>query len=147
MADNSLEEQIRSRMRDGAFAKWFGLELVSLGDGTSEVRLELQPHHLNPGGIAHGGVIASLLDSAIGLAHRTKLGLDVSHVTIELKINYLRAAWPGTIVARGTAVSSGQRVGYGEATLTDEAGETLARASATFLVVRGQGDLAPLDGE
>jgi len=147
MIDAALEQQIRSRLSEGSFATWFGFELVSLGDGESELRLQLEQHHLNPGGIAHGGVIASMLDSAIGLAHRTKLGFDVSHVTIELKINYLRAAWPGLITARGVSVSSGERVGYGEATLTDERDRVLARASATFLIVRGQGDLGPLDGD
>lgn len=147
MLEPELEEQIRSRLHAGAFAKWFGFELTALGDGTSELRLDLEPHHLNPGGIAHGGVIASMLDSAIGLAHRTKLGFDVSHVTVELKINYLRAAWPGPVIARGVAMHSGERIGYGEATLTDAAGKVLARASATFLIVRGQGDLRPLDGE
>lgn len=126
---------------------WFGFELTALDDGEAELRLQVQPHHLNPGGIAHGGVIASMLDSAIGIAHRTKLGFDVSHVTIELKINYLRAAWPGVIIARGRSISSGQRVGYGEATLVDENERMLARASATFLIVRAQGDLGPLDGD
>lgn len=147
MLDPELEAAIRARISNAAFWSWMGFELVSLGDGSSEIRLDLRPHHLNPGGIPHGGVIASLLDVAIGMALRTKLGTDASHVTVNLSINYVRAVRDGAIVARGCAVHSGERTGLGEAALYTESGELLARATATFLNVRGTGDLRPLDGE
>ncbi|MFA5891493.1 MAG: PaaI family thioesterase [Actinomycetota bacterium] len=137
MLNDEFEAQVRKRMGNSAFSQWMGLELVSLGEGTSEVRLTLEPHHLNPGGIAHGGVIASLLDVAIGLAHRTQLDHSSAHVTIQLQINYLRAVTAGTITAHGTSVHAGSRTGYGEATLTDESGKPLARATGTFLVLPG----------
>jgi uncharacterized protein (TIGR00369 family) len=143
MLEPALEAAIRKRFSGAQFAEWTGIELVSLGEGESELRLALEPHHLNPGGIAHGGIVASMLDIAIGLAHRTQLGMGATHVTVELHVNYLRPARGGsTIEARGRSVRSGDRVGYGEATLLDEAGTELARASATFLVVSGT-----LDGE
>lgn len=142
MIDASLERAIRARFTAARFTEWMGIELVSLDHGTSEIRLNLEAHHLNPGGIAHGGVIASMLDIAIGLAHRTQLGMEATHVTVQLHVNYLRPARAGTLIARATSVRSGKRVGYGEATLHGDDDETLARASATFLVVSGA-----LDGE
>ncbi|HLW16874.1 MAG TPA: PaaI family thioesterase [Actinomycetota bacterium] len=136
MLDPATESAMRARFEDADFARWMGLELASLGDGTSEIRLKLEPHHLNPGRIVHGGVVAGMLDVAAGLAHRTKLGPDATHVTVQLHINYLKAAGAGVLIARGTSLQTGRRVGHAEATLLDEEERMLARASATFLIVR-----------
>ncbi|HEX9774239.1 MAG TPA: PaaI family thioesterase [Actinomycetota bacterium] len=134
MLDPDLDAAIRARLQDAPFAGWFGIELVSLDEGTGTVRLKLAAHHLNPGGIAHGGVAAALLDSVIGLALRTRLGMGATHVTTALHLNYLRPVSDGTIVATGHAVSSGGRVGYGEGAITDAGGALLVRGSATFMV-------------
>lgn len=143
MVDPALVERIRSRVNGSAFARWTGLRVAAIDDGSSEVCLDLEPHHLNPGGIVHGGIIASLLDAAIGIALRTKLGMDRTHVTVNLSINYLRPASAGTVIARGTAVRSGERTGYGEAELLDDQGRLLARGNATFLVVDAPGGVGP----
>jgi acyl-CoA thioesterase len=139
--DPELEALIRDRFGSSQFARWMGISLVSIGDGASELRLDLQPHHLNPGGIVHGGVIATLLDACIGLALRTKLGMDLNHVTIELGIHYLAPARAGALIGRGRAVRTGDRVSFGEAELTSEKGRVLAKGSATFLIVRGRGGI------
>jgi len=135
MLDPETEAAIRARFAAADFSRWMGLELISIDDGTSELRLKLQPHHLNPGGIAHGGVVAAMLDVAAGLAHRSKLGPDATHVTVQLHINYLKAVGAGVVIARGVSLQTGRRVGYSEATLYDEDDRILARASATFLIV------------
>src|SRR5437879_13863507 len=100
MLDPATESAMRARFTDADFARWMGLELIALGDGTSEIRLKLEPHHLNPGRIAHGGVVAGMLDVAAGLAHRTKLGPDATHVTVQLHVNSWRAASAGSVTAR-----------------------------------------------
>src|SRR6266699_6513879 len=135
MLDPKIESAIRARFADEDFSRWMGLELVSIDDGTSELRLKLEPHHLNPGGIVHGGVVAAMLDVAAGLAHRTKLGPNATHVTVQLHINYLKAVRSGVVTARGVSLQTGRRVGHSEATLYDDHDNMLARASATFLIV------------
>ena len=57
MLDPKIESAIRARFADADFSRWMGLELISIDDGTSELRLKLEPHHLNPGGIPAGGGI------------------------------------------------------------------------------------------
>ncbi|MGZ4240163.1 MAG: PaaI family thioesterase [Actinomycetota bacterium] len=136
MLDPDLVDAIRARFDSADFSQWIGLELVSLDDGASEIRLKLEPHHLNPGGIAHGGVVVAMLDVAAGLAHRTKLGLDATHVTIQLHIDYMKAVRSGVITARGRSLQTGRRVGYAESTLWNEEDRLLARASATFMIVK-----------
>ena len=138
MLDPTLEQQMRARVANAPFAKWMGIELVSLDSGRSEIRMKIEPHHKNPGGIPHGGIVATLIDVAIGVALRTKLGMRATHVTVELRVNYLQAVRDGMLTARGEAVHSGGRTGYGEATLYDEDDRILARGSATFLVL-GEG--------
>lgn len=144
MLDPAFEEAVRARIRASLFASWMGLDLTTLDDGTSELRLRVEPHHLNPGGIVHGGVIAGLLDAAIGLALRTRLGADRTHVTVNLSINYVRPCAGGTLIARGRAVHSGDRVGFGEAELLDRDLRLLARATAAFLVVPAAAPWGPL---
>lgn len=133
--DPQLEAAIRERLSRSEFVRWFGLSLARVGDGESEIHLDLAPHHLNPGGIAHGGVIATIVDAAIGLALRTRLGRERQHVTVNLSVQYLSPVSDGTVVARGRAVHSGERTGYGEAEIRSADGRLLARGSATFLSV------------
>ena len=148
MLDPALEPAVRKRFGSSKFAQWMGLSLVALGDGTSEIRLDLQPHHFNPGGIVHGGVLATLLDGCIGLALRTKLGMNADHVTTNLNVQYISAARTGALIGRGRAVRVGDRVSHGDAELTSEGGRLIARGSATFLVIPARRrDEPPLGGD
>jgi acyl-CoA thioesterase len=134
--DPELEPLIRQRFGSSQFATWMGMTLSRIDDGESELRLDVQPHHLNPGGIVHGGVLATILDAAIGLALRSKLGMVTEHVTIELDVHYLSPARTGALVARGRAVRVGGRVSYGEADLFADDGRLVAKGTATFLIVK-----------
>ena len=148
MLDPALEPAVRKRFGTSKFAQWMGLSLVGLGEGTSEVRLDLEPHHFNPGGIVHGGVLATLLDGCIGLALRTKLGMDKDHVTVDLNVQYISAMRAGALIGRGKAVRVGDRVSHGEAELTTEDGRLIAKGSATFLVIPARRrDERPLGGD
>lgn len=125
-----------------------GISLVHIDSGSSELRLDLEPHHLNPGGIAHGGVLATLLDASIGLALRTKLGMSFDHVTVDLGVHYLAPARSGALIGRGKAVRVGGRVSYGEAELSTPDGTLVAKGSATFLVIPARRrDEQPLGGD
>ena len=115
-----------------------GISLVGIDPGESTLRLDLQRHHLNPGGIVHGGVLATLLDASIGLALRSKIGMTTDHVTIELDVHYLSPARTGYLIGRGKAVRAGGRVSYGEAEVYSEDDRLLAKGSATFLVVQAR---------
>ena len=62
-----------------------------------------------------------------------------NHVTINLDVQYLRAARGGTLTARGFVVRKGRSVGFADAEVTDERGLTLARAQVT-MALSGPGD-------
>jgi uncharacterized protein (TIGR00369 family) len=118
-------------------AKTLGMELVEVGDGTASFALVPGPHLLNPLGTMHGGITATLLDSATGCAVHTTLGEGETYTTLELKVNYVRAvrAGDGVVTAAGSVIHRGGRVATAEARLTSEDGRLLAHATSTCLLL------------
>src|SRR5688500_11638421 len=112
-------EDLRARVEGSAINGWVGLELGALGDGSSEMRLRLRDHHYNDQGLIHGGILSVRADTCIGLALRSRLRAGLTHRTAQLDVHSLARGEGETIVGRGRAVHSGQRMGYGEADLFD----------------------------
>jgi uncharacterized protein (TIGR00369 family) len=126
------------RIPAAPIAAHLGMELVSVTDG--EVIFAATPDEslYNPIGMIHGGVAATMLDSAVGSAVHTTLPAGVGYSSIELKVSYLKAIHPssGEIRARGHVVKVGSRVGFAEAELRDGKGVLLATASGSCLITR-----------
>jgi uncharacterized protein (TIGR00369 family) len=120
------------------FYRWSGLRVAAVERGAVTVTLDLDDHHANLQGFAHGGILATLADAAMGLSVRSALEPGRRHVTIELGVHYLRAVRTGTVSATGHAVRIGRDVAYAEAAITDERGTDIARASGTYSVTRPQ---------
>jgi uncharacterized protein (TIGR00369 family) len=130
-------------------AELVGMELVELGEGRATFALDPAERHYNPLGTVHGGVAATLLDSAMGVAVHTTLDDGETYTTLELKVNFVRAitASTGRIVASGSVIHRGGRVATAEARLTDAGGRLLAHATSTCMMLRGGpasgGDVQP----
>jgi uncharacterized protein (TIGR00369 family) len=129
---------VADRLSRSAFHRWAGIALARAEPGEVEVVLRAGEHHLNIFGTIHGGMVSTLADTAMGLAMRTRLEPGTTHVTAQLDVHFLRPGTPGRISAIGRAVKSGRQMGYAEAEVFDEGGRTLARASGTFLMLRGR---------
>jgi uncharacterized protein (TIGR00369 family) len=137
--DDRHIEALKERVRSSPFHQWAGLHLVSVGDGTAELSMELQPHHFNPQRIVHGGIITAIADTSIGLALRSRLPAGLTHRTAQLNVHFLAKGGGARLVGRGRAIHLGQRMGYGESEVLDEEGQVLARASGTFIVLPAPG--------
>jgi uncharacterized protein (TIGR00369 family) len=87
-------------------------------------------------GSAHGGYIATLLDSACGGATHSMLAPGQTYTTIELKVSYHKmvTVQTGTVRAEGRILSMGRRVAFAEAKLVDKNGKLLASATSTLLI-------------
>ena len=138
MTEDPVLEDLRERMAASPFHGWMGMTLVEAREGVVELTLEAQPHHLNLQGLLHGGVLATLADTAAGLAVRTKLETGRRHVTIQLGVQYLSAGGSGTIVARGRTVRVGRQIATAEAEIHDANGRLLATAQATVAIMAGR---------
>jgi uncharacterized protein (TIGR00369 family) len=131
-----LGDDLRALVAGSPFYTWSGMRLVDAEPGDVVLSLDLGDHHRNVQGLAHGGVLATLADAAMGLSVRSALEPGRRHVTIEMGVHYLRPVSEGTITASGRAIRVGREIAYAEATVTDAAGRDVARASGTYSVTR-----------
>ncbi|HEU4455396.1 MAG TPA: PaaI family thioesterase [Longimicrobium sp.] len=115
-----------------------GFTLAEVGEGRAVFAMEPAEYHYNPIGVVHGGVAATLLDSAMGCALHTTLPAGVGYTTLELKINYLRPMTrdTGPVRAEATIINAGRTTALVEARLVDSAGKLLAHATSTCMILR-----------
>ena len=121
----------------GPFGWLMGYQYTRREPGACECELEISPSHLNPGKIAHGGVVYTLADAAMGAAVMAMLDGGQRCVTAELKVNYLRAVAAGKLTARAKVVRKGRRLATVTADVVDKSGEAIAIALGTFAIVSG----------
>jgi uncharacterized protein (TIGR00369 family) len=86
-------------------------------------------------GFAHGGVSASLIDSAVGLALCTMVDRGTRITTIDLQVNFLAPARPGSLTARGRIIHRGKRTAVGDCQVVDEGGKLVSKGTATYLIL------------
>lgn len=108
--------------------------VVEIEKGEARVYLDIDHRHINRGDSLHGGVIATLLDSAAGYA--VSLSVDGEKLfytsTLSLTINYLSRVSDGRIVATAKVSGGGRKIVFIDALLSTEAGVPVASATGTF---------------
>jgi uncharacterized protein (TIGR00369 family) len=129
-------EDLSKAVRGSAFYRWFGMELGSVEPGAVTLHLALADHHVNIQGLAHGGVLATIADAAMGLAVRSAVEPGRRHVTVAMDVHYLRPVARGSVSATGRAVRIGRELAFAEADVADGRGRPLVRASGTYSVSR-----------
>ena len=113
-----------------------GFELVEASEGRAVFACETGEHLFNPIGSVHGGVAATLLDSATGCAVHTTLPAGVGYATTDLHVTFVRPIGreTGRIVCTGEVLHRGRRMASAEARLVDGDGRLLAHATATCMI-------------
>jgi uncharacterized protein (TIGR00369 family) len=125
---------------DIPFAEHCGIEEVDFTAGRTRLRLALRPEHGNNLGIAHGGVICTLLDIAMGTVARCTLGHPV--ITLDMQTSFL-APGRGVLTAEGRILRAGRSILFCEAEVRTEAGELVARSTGVFKTTKvREGSLA-----
>jgi uncharacterized protein (TIGR00369 family) len=115
-----------------------GIRLTNLGWGRSEIRIGVGKVLTQQAGFAHGGVSASLIDSAVGLALCTMIDRGSAITTIDLQVNFLAPAKPGSLTARGRIVHKGKRTAVGDCQVTDDAGRLVSKGTATYIILENR---------
>ena len=115
-----------------------GMEITEVGEGRVVFTAVPQEFHYNPMGTVHGGITATLLDSAMGCAVQSLLPAGIGYTTLEIKVNYLRPiiSTTGTVTCEGKVIHQGGRVATAEARVTDAAGKLYAHATSTCILLR-----------
>jgi len=128
---------LRGELPGAPVARLIGFRPTLIEHGKAIFELEAGPQHANPMGTLHGGVLCDVADAAMGVAYASTLADDESFTTLELKINFVRPFWSGTLMATGRVVKAGRTVGLTECDVTDSEGRLVARAMSTCMTLRG----------
>ena len=118
-----------------------GFELESVEPGRVVFAVDPAEYHYNPIGSMHGGVYATVLDSATGCAVHSLLPAGVGYTSLDLSVKFLRAVVvaTGRIRCVGTVTHLGGRTALAEARLTDGRDRLLATATSSILLIRPEG--------
>jgi uncharacterized protein (TIGR00369 family) len=119
---------------DIPFASLCGVEALGFENGKTRLRLALKPEHGNNLGIAHGGVICTLLDIAMGTAARCTIGVPV--MTLDMQTSFIGPG-RGVLIGEGRVLRAGRSILFCEAEVTaEDTGELIAKGSGVFKPAR-----------
>lgn len=128
--------------REGALeptgiAELLDIRCPEVEEGRIVFTAKARPDFANPLGALHGGIAATLLDSAMGCAVHTTLPAGMVYTSLDISVRYIRAgAIDGSeLRAEGRVVHRGRKIRTAEATLTDENGRLLATATSSLMVM------------
>jgi uncharacterized protein (TIGR00369 family) len=119
----------------GTFGEDLGMfVLAERDDGSVEVALDAGAEHHREGGIVHGGVMMTLLDSAMAAAVRRTLTPGQWIASASITTDFLAAAKEGRLVARGWVERRGKLSAFPRGELRDSTGALVARASGVWAI-------------
>ena len=132
-----LEQMMNGAIAPAPAVSTNAIEAVKCAYGYAEFALTAEDFHFNAVGSVHGGVITTLLDTAMGCTLMTTLGADTTFTTLELKVNFLKAVTKksGRLYAKGHIIHAGRTTAYIEAHLVDENERIFAHALSTCLIL------------
>lgn len=130
---------LQDLIRDAPFPRLMGMRLEAIDIDSATIVLDIDERHFQPFGIVHGGVLATLIDTATFWAAFLRLPADVGLVNIDLKLNYLQPATAGRLTATGRCIRPGRTLSYTEAHVHDARGELLAHGTSTLMALPGRG--------
>ena len=131
--DRKLTDELRQKLKHIPYANLLGIELQKVTPGTATLSLEIKEELKRNNGIAHGGAIASLIDTATAFATLSVLNPDQRSTTIDLTINYLRPLIKGKATATAKVVRNGRRILAVSAEVFDESGNLAATALSSYI--------------
>jgi uncharacterized protein (TIGR00369 family) len=137
-------------IREGRFppppiATLMGFDIVEAEEGRVVFAVTPEEFHYNPIGVVHGGLAATLIDSATGCAVQSTLEPGVVYTSLEIKVNFARAITrdTGRVLCEGTIIHRGRTIATAEARLLAEAtGKLHAHGTATCLLMPANGRAA-----
>jgi uncharacterized protein (TIGR00369 family) len=103
-------EELERIFNAAPFVADLGIRLVSFGSGTCETELDIEPRHFQQDGFVHAGVQATMADHTAGGAAATMIEPDNIVLTVEFKINLLRAAKGEQLTCQANVLKPGSRL-------------------------------------
>lgn len=120
------------RLNGLPFAKLIGMRLTDMSPGEAVIEIEMRDELKQPGGILHGGVTATMIDTAMAFAVRTHLNDTEPTATIDLTVHYLRPLTEGKAICTGKVVRAGKRIFTVSADVVNGDGKLIATGLSTY---------------
>ena len=137
MADLTQEhlETAKSVLHNNEFAKMIGMKLIGMKSDEATIEIEMRDQLRQPHGLLHGGVTATLIDTAMAFAVITVLTREEKASTVDLNVHYLRPHLDGKIFCTAKVVKAGKRLLTVSAEVVNEQGKLIATALSTYTKV------------
>jgi uncharacterized protein (TIGR00369 family) len=131
--------ELKNVLNTSPYPTHMSMQLAAIDFDRAVIEMILGKNHLQPFGIVHGGVLATLIDTATFWAAFLKIPEDAGLVNIDLKLNYLRPVQHGKLRAEGLCIKAGRSISYAEAKILNEKREMLAHGTSTLMILPGKG--------
>ena len=122
---------------EAPFLQALGIVCEDVKPGYAVARWKVDARWLRPGGLVFGGGLMTLADAALYMAILGSLGPGALAVTSELKMNFLRPATGGDVLATARIIKMGKRIAYGEVHLAvaDHPERLIAHATSSYALI------------
>lgn len=132
-------EEVQEIVKNSPFPRHLSMRLTAMAIDSATVELEISSKHLQPFGIVHGGVLATLIDTATFWSVFMRIPEDAGLVNLDLKLNYLSSVQDGRLRAEGVSIRSGNNISYSEARVFDGREKLLAHGTSTLMTLPDKG--------
>lgn len=133
-----LKAMISGELSPAPAVQTLGMYGISCKEGEAVFGFIPEDYHYNAVGTVHGGVLSTLLDTAMGCTLMTTLDIETTFTTLELKVNFLRAVTKdqGEFTCVGKIIHAGRTTALVEASLLDVNGKVYAHGVSTCLKMK-----------
>lgn len=123
-----------SSINESPFFRHMSMKVSEIGLGYSIVTVCIEEKHMNPFGGLHGGVYATVIDTAAYWSAYCDLPEDNGLVSIDLKVDFLSPVIAGEVIVKGQSIKSGKTVHLTEAKMFDKSGRLLGHGTSKLLI-------------
>ena len=138
LSEVQLDHLTRYFNEEVTFSRHIGAKVEEVEPGRSVITIDVKDIHLNGAGTLHGGVYASLIDTAMGLSVLALVGVRTA--TIEMNVHFLGAVSDGRITCQSQVVHRTRRTATAEAKVRDSEGNLVAMGTGAFRVFERKGN-------
>ncbi len=129
-------ETIIEKVNQSPYYQLTSMQIKELGWGACVMHLPVLEKHHQPYGMAHGGILASLIDSAAYWAVFTQIYDGSKMISIDLKLNYVAPALEGNLVVVGKSIKTGKSLCIGEGLITDQNDKLICHGTSSMMIMK-----------
>ena len=135
LATHMSESPLSEKPEESGVCKSLGITYGKFGAGKAKIHCTVGSEHTNKGGVAHGALFTTILDTALGGALVSTLRKEAWCATAQLSVSFLEAGQVGTnLTGKGSVVRRGKGIAHLAGEVVDEAGVVYATATGTWAI-------------